>query len=846
MNIEHIQEKLNAIFNEPSLRRKLVLWYDDTASFAEDIGQLVLDNAKVICLDGHNSVYSKYVILRQERESNFLIYAPFPKPGDDDETNHFLDISFYAMPFYADALYDLCEAYGIPRDLKPVLEEEKSFWKKEAHARKVRELGLTAYTEQTLRRAVMAVLCNLKTIQIDEIMKTLLRTEKFQSRENPFLRAFRTAHVETAFWQDVSLEYGYAWPDGEEPSLTGFLLHCVYSYWEQTVGDVPKKWKVTCRPRTTGAVFLGNAMAHSRDREWIDAALLRIGQHLDIAGIVGAGDVLPYGECDAFSVIDEACIRQFSRLLAVSPREFNSKEMECIRFRRTTAHYASRYGAYYQAIEYAQELGIAIRRCAHEREEFSRADDMIRAYTESWHRIDMCYRKFYELYDAAEQPELFGDLPAVVENVYIQQYLEPLASRWGHVLRQYSSYDDVPGMKQRDFFAWYVAKKKDMTAVIISDALRYECGAELCARMAEEPNMAPVLEYMLANVPTYTQLGMASLLPHQHITLDIKGTMVQALADGESTVGSARREQLLRRAVPMAKVMHLADIMQLSRAELRRELKDVRLLYVYHDAIDSTGDSMKTEDKVFAAAAQGMDEIMRCVKKLAVDKSIVRFVVTADHGFLYRRSDVPVYTKVRYPRQGTELYRNKRYILSAEPMQQEGVISWPASHVGSDGYVNCPMGCDIFSLPGGGQHFVHGGLSLQEFVVPVIAMKYTKQKVDTAKVSVKWYSPQMRLTEIHNYIKFLQEDCVTDTKLARTVTVCVEDTEGHQLSNDVTVIANRTTRNAVDRIYTEKLILADKTYSHFPAYVVIRDADTGEETARYDVEIDVLPDNWSL
>lgn len=845
MNIEHIQEKLNAIFNEPSPRRKLVLWYDDTGAFAEDVEHLALDHADIICLSGHNAVYSKYVILRQKKDTNFLIYAPFPKPDNDDETNHFLDISFYATPFYADALYDLCEAYGIPKELKPVLEEEKAFWKRERNAVQVQALGLKTYTKESLRRAVMAVLCGVKTIQIDEIVKALLRTGLFAVEENPFLKKFRTAHVAEAFWQDVRTEYGYVWPDGEAPSLTGFLLHCVYSYWEQTVGEIPAAWKRSCVPNTTAAVFLGNVMAHSRDRQWADAALERIGAHIGVDALLRRGDVTPYMACDLFRSIDEACIRQLSHLVAVSPREFNDQELACIQFRRTTAHYAAQYAVYYEAIACVRQLETAIRQWEDERAQVTDREAMLGAYTSSWYRIDSYYRTFYEHYDRAEHTELLGQLAAAAEDAYIHRYVEPLSRQWGMALKQCSSYESMTGTKQRDFF-WYVSRQKDMTAVIISDALRYECGAALCERMEKDPNMAPKLEFMIGNVPTYTQLGMASLLPHKELTLQIRGNMVQVEADGESTVGAARREQILQRTEPAAKVMRLDDVLQLPRAELRQALQDVRLLYVYHDAVDSTGDNMKTEDKVFAAAARGMDEIMRCVRKLAADKSIVRFLVTADHGFLYRRSDMPVYTKVRYLRQGDEWYRSKRYVLSREPMAQEGIISWPLTHVHHEGYVNFPLGCDIFSLPGGGQHFVHGGVSLQELIVPVISIKYTKQKVNTAKVDVKWYSPQAHLTEIYNYITFIQLEAVTPTKRARTIRACIEDAEGRQISNEVTVIADRTIKNAAERMYTEKLILPDKRYSHFPASLVIRDADDGEELARYEVEIDVLPLPWSL
>lgn len=847
MNIDHIQEKLNALFQEESSHRKLVLWYDDKGDFADDIEKLELVNAKVVCLNGHNSVTAKHRILREERETNFLIYAPFPKPRDDDETNHFLDISFYATPFYADALYDVCTALAIPTTLKPVLAEGGRFWKSDGNIRKVQALHVRDYTADTVRHAVMAVLCNVKTLQLNELMKAVLRTRDFHSDTNRILKKFRTAHVEDAFWRDVSVEYGYVWPEKGRPSLTDFVIHCVASYWAQTVGDIPSSWPGGQTGNTTAAVFWSNVMTHEQDRVWVDEVLQRLSVHLGIEKLMRSRDLSRYASCDLFRVIDEALIGQLAQLLATSPREFNERELACIQFRKTTAHYADVYAGYYRAVEGAHQLGKAIRSYEEVAASSLSLAEMVKAYEAEWYKADMMYRQFYAELDQLDNPDLLGDLPNAVEEAYIHRFIEPFSALWGQNVQGLTSYSELPGMKQADFYSWYVKPKEDtMLAVIISDALRYECGRELYDQMAVDPNMTPKLDSMMANVPTYTQLGMASLLPHKALTIEVSGTMPQVLNDGASTVGAANRERLLQTANKAAKVMHLDDILQASRTDLRHALNGVRLVYIYHDAIDSTGDNMKTEDKVFAAAARGITEIMRCIRKLAMDKSMVHFVVTADHGFLYRRSDVPVYTKVKYLRQGDELYRNKRYILSARPMEQDGIITWPLDYPSQAGYVNMPVGCDIFAMPGGGQHFVHGGVTIQELLIPVVTVRYTKGKVDTTKVAVKWYSPQRRLTEIHNYLQFIQEEAVTDTIKGRTVTVVITDSDGKPLSNEVTILANRTEAHGADRIYTEKFILPERTYTDFAACLIIRDSDDDTVLGQYDIQIDVLQKTWTL
>ena len=50
---------------------------------------------------------------------------------------------------------------------------------------------------------------------------------------------------------------------------------------------------------------------------------------------------------------------------------------------------------------------------------------------------------------------------------------------------------------------------------------------------------------MLTLLPSYTQLGMAALLPHSSLSFQENGSVV--LADGVSTMGKANREKICRK-----------------------------------------------------------------------------------------------------------------------------------------------------------------------------------------------------------------------------------------------------------------------------------------------------------
>lgn len=64
--------------------------------------------------------------------------------------------------------------------------------------------------------------------------------------------------------------------------------------------------------------------------------------------------------------------------------------------------------------------------------------------------------------------------------------------------------------------------------VVISDAMRYEVGEELLGRIRNLDRYDAEIEPALASLPSYTQLGMASLLPNKEIRIACEPACKQA------------------------------------------------------------------------------------------------------------------------------------------------------------------------------------------------------------------------------------------------------------------------------------------------------------------------------
>ena len=82
MNLEEIENRINSIIDE-AYHRQIVFWYDENQEFIEDINNIQLNNAKLHILKDNNLIKTKYQIEFEDKNSNYLVYAPFSQPYDN-------------------------------------------------------------------------------------------------------------------------------------------------------------------------------------------------------------------------------------------------------------------------------------------------------------------------------------------------------------------------------------------------------------------------------------------------------------------------------------------------------------------------------------------------------------------------------------------------------------------------------------------------------------------------------------------------------------------------------------------------------------------------------------------
>ncbi len=175
----------------------------------------------------------------------------------------------------------------------------------------------------------------------------------------------------------------------------------------------------------------------------------------------------------------------------------------------------------------------------------------VAAYVGSLYKIDQVYRKFIYHQRACWPSNLLWAFDQQVCKLYTNSFLLPLGDRWQELVDKLERWS-LPGQRhQTDFYKSYVGRvldKNNKVYVIISDAMRFEIGEELCRLIRAEDKFEAKIEHMISVLPSYTQLGMAALLPHSELQINADKKPTVNL-NGQSSSGTVNRDKILKSAI---------------------------------------------------------------------------------------------------------------------------------------------------------------------------------------------------------------------------------------------------------------------------------------------------------
>lgn len=840
MDLQNIQDQLNIEFFKSDTR--IIFWFDDKGEYEDEVSEIQLDNAKLHILDGTNWFYSKWMLNESDVEGKYLVYAPFPKPSDAE--NPLADMYYYSVPYYTDRVSQMSQEIGIDNRFKEHLAQYSNFWKNKNRIEKFKELGIDHFNVETIDIGLIAVLTDVKTPNFEEITRQLLLNDN-----EAYLKALEDNGLLEKFWELCEKYFGY---QSDNPNMDDLAACMILTYASVVLKDtLPTVLKsYILKKKNDVVVFVRNLMDNVLYQEAYDVLSEKVDKTLRVVSRIRdelkkdadkakdqTAQLLDIANCDAFRGLDGILIDWALDQLndEILDAQIDGMNLAQIAEQRTakSCHFGSVYKNEYQAIKYAYQMMKAVSAL----EVTSDIKEVVADYQKQTYLIDSYYRWFYSAYDCMEDTERFAQVRERIENMYSFTYLQKVTPKWNQELTE-NLMADTGLKRQEDFYRNYLKayEGKNRVIVIISDAFRYECAKELMERLELDEKCTPKLECMISGLPSVTSVGMASLLPHKELQVDEK---LNVTVDGQSCGDLASRDRILKAQNENNVALSFDEVSSANKEKIRELLQKKNIVYIYHNQVDARGDKPASENEVFTACSEAIEEIHKLIKKLTGYISAAKFFVTADHGFLYKRDKLHEFDKVSYDREICA-YSNKRFLLTTQKVNEPGMKSRMMAYM-NHLYVTTPIGADIFKVAGGGQNYVHGGSSLQEMLIPVIELTTNTRAVAYDYVDVILTSVNRKVTNLITYFDFIQTEKVTDTMKARSLVAYFTTEDGEKISFDVPIVANSREDAPEKRTFHEKFTLKSREYKYGDKYYLVL-ADANDEKnvlQQYEFMIDI-------
>lgn len=832
MNMDEVIQALQEAFLQPlneGEQRKIIFWFDKDQEFAEYIHEISIENVKVHTLTEGNNFYTKVLLEEEDSTSNYLIYSNLDISMED---NWLLDTILYSKTFYADKISLIMNELNIDPSLRSSVKNYEKFFGSKERLRKFKGFEVSGFTEGTIELVMMSALCNLKTPDFEDVLKIVLM-DTLDDTQNKYLDLIAKYVGVEVFWNAVAERYGYK---QIQKSLKTLFIHLTVTALSHTVNEVRLsliKNYIATRNKSNALVFVDHWMHHKTDYHIYDQYAEIAEKEIKLSDIVNQLPVEEFKLADTFPYFDKEIIIYIANSLEGRLEDYETY-IKLINLRRSK-HYYERYQSIYEALyytvkmfEFHKKYSMGIPK--------TQAVDMYRAYVDDYHQMDMYYRKFYFAYDNDSNSEILKKLKVMVENLYTNWYMSELSSNWSAAVHdEMRSHWILPGIQsQNDFYSSFVAPKiynGDRVFVIISDALRYEIAAELADKLNSETTGACDIQPLLGVVPSVTKMGMAALLPHKNLEVDLSG---KVLVNGKSSSGMDNRADILRGAVADSTAIHFQELKNMNKAGRRETFKGKKLVYIYHDSIDATGDKASTEVYTFSAAERAIAELYEIVKIIKDDLSGTNIFITSDHGFVYQREALEESDKIE--KEGIQAFEVKRrHLFSQEKGERSGLLDINMDSVIKNEHqitTYVPKATIRFKIQGAGANFVHGGASLQEIVVPLITFKNIrsgqKNSREIEKVDVKLTNTTTKITNSLFTLNFFQMEKVEDKRIPRTVKVYMVDETDAVISNEELLICDRTSDKPDERTFRLRFALKSIPYDkNANYYLITKDDETG-------------------
>ena len=831
-------------------KRRIVFWHDEDGEFSDGVDELDLPRVSVVKLTGSNNFAVKKLLSADDLTGDYLVYDPLSYEKDQHD-DWLLDIKLYSEDFRADLVSLQMEELLVEPSsaMRKTIKMYSKFLDNKDRKAKLKRIGHTYQTPLQLHIDIMAVLCGINGGSAQDVIIAVLSAGLEKESNDALINIEKFGNIE-AFWQLIQKYTGYQ--NSDDRPLSELAAHILITALSQTMPASALRGlerftsdsnKAYCYQlvhewqRGDGSSDL-EEICHHVERE------LRLGDRFDKTEI----SILL--KSDTFPAINESILKRY--LKEITENVIKVEDIiGAVENRRTAAWYALTED-YLESLYYIakmQEFYLLHIDGFHIVEPVK----VWKLYTTDAYEMDSHYRHFHFCFgNTLKSPNaLLEDAlkrcSDVVEGLYREWFLKQLTYTWTKAIAgDLESLGYVSEInEQRRFYNRYVSpnvSKGNRVFVVISDALRYEVAAELSETLSHATKGTASLEAVQAVFPSITKFGMAALLPGKEVSANEK---IDVFVDGKPTVSTAQRGIILNAANPESVAVTYKDLLQMKKQERRELVAGKEIIYIYHNTIDALGDKAATETKVFEACNDAIDELTAIVKIIVNDLSGVNIFITADHGFLYTYKPLEESQKISKQTFNGDIFElGRRYALVSPETNAEYLlpVKTDRTYGGEPMKGYAPQDTVRIKVQGGGENYVHGGISMQEMVVPIIIYKGMrtgyKKYVEVQNPGLSLISESRKVSNLMFSLDFLQKQPIGDKVQPCNYTLYFTDEVGVPVSDFQTVITDRTSNNASDRVFRVRFTLKQAQYNKKKLYrlVIANDTDAPEE---FEFRIDI-------
>jgi len=812
-----INTKVQAALEKLFQQYRLVFWYDEKGEMTGLFNRLQIPNVEKITID-NNEFTLKHHLLIDQPNQHFLLYQAIPKPIDNE--NWLLDLILSNYEFHTEASSLYLQDLDLPPEFKSLIQQHEAFFANEKRIAELKALLEPEDRESKIRLKMLSIICASEP-EWEKVLYVLF-TEAFKNKQDKY-NAIDKFGLSSFLWETITKKYNYK---SATPTIKDFLLQLVQDNFERSI--------IAGKPilNKEAYLFVNRWKENTKARQIYYDWSLQLEKDLGIEAFIQNLNAEQLLDADTYAVVDKKIIFGIRENIANNTSS-NYTLQEWIEKRRVKFFFAD-FSHIYEALSNAASLLDEIRKV---NLTIHSPKDGFEKYEKQWYKIDKLYRKYIYASEQAEHQNILKDLTKEIEKAYGNTYLLKLGNSWQAVIDDMTTWNIEKTINQKQFYQQWVApyiKKENRVFVIISDALRYESAVELREIILQEDRYTATLNAVLGSLPSYTQLGMASLLPHTALTFEEQTDIVYA--DGLSTQGTPNRTKVLQKNYPGSIAIGAEDFLKMkSNTEGREFIKPYNVIYIYSNHIDKTGDDKTSEGKVFEATETEFEYLLRILKHIN-NMNGYNMIITADHGYLYQHNRLDETDFTDFTPAGTLYKTSRRFVLGKQLVSNPSVQKWEGKALGfaDETEAQIPKSINRIRVQGAGSRFVHGGASLQEIVVPVLEINKAR-KSDIDQIEIDIISGTSNITSNTFAVSFYQKQPVAEKIQQRQIKAGFYTSAGQLISDLITLLFNSTESDAMAREKRQSFLFTAEASKHNGQDVYLKLEEQIEGTSQFKI-----------